>query len=194
MLFTRDELLEMGFASVGKDVRVTRHALFINPIKISIGDRTRIDAYAIITASEAGVVLGNNVHIAAHTLINGSGGRVAFEDFTTIAPNVCVWTTSDDYTGGSLTNGTVPGQFKHNTTGPVTLGRHVIVGTGSVILPNVHLHEGAAVGALSMVIRDVEPGHVVGGCPAKTLKVRSLEKLRLAEQAYLATLDSQTKS
>lgn len=188
MLLSRDELLAMGFASVGEDVRVTRHALFFNPGQISIGNRARIDAFAIITASSAGVAIGSNVHISAHTLVNGSGGRVVFEDFSTIAPNVCIWTTSDDYTGGTLTNGTIPSQFKRNTTGPVTIGRHVIIGTGSVVLPNVHLQEGASVGALSMVIQDVPAGHVVCGCPAKKIKLRSLENLHRAEQAYLASL------
>ena len=113
---------------------------------------------------------------------------MVFEDFSTIAPNVCLWTTSDDYTGGSLTNGTIPSEFKQNTTGPVTIGRHVIIGTGSVVLPNVHLHEGVSVGALSMVTRDVPAGDVVCGCPAKKIKVRSVENLRRAEQEYLATL------
>jgi acetyltransferase-like isoleucine patch superfamily enzyme len=192
MLMSRDELLALGFAFVGKDVRVTRHALFFNPANISIGDRTRIDAFAIVAAGAAGVAIGCNVHIAAHTLVNGSGGRVVFEDFSTIAPNVCVWTTSDDYTGGSLTNGTIPSEFKQNATGPVTIGRHVIIGTGSVVLPNVHLHEGASVGALSMVTRDVPVGHVVCGCPAKMIKLRSIDNLHRAEQAYLATLSPKT--
>ncbi len=190
MLFSRDELLAMGFASVGEDVRVTRQALFFNPGNISIGDRVRIDAFAIVTAGPAGVAIGSNVHIAAHTLVNGSGGRVVLEDFSNIAPNVCIWTTSDDYTGGSLTNGTIPSEFKRNTTGSVTIGRHVIIGTGSVVLPNVHLHEGVSVGALSMVTRDVPTGHVVCGCPAKMIKLRSVDNLHRSEQAYLATLRS----
>lgn len=188
MLFTRDELLAMGFASVGADVRVTRHALFFNPGNISLGDRSRIDAFAIVAAGPLGVAIGSNVHIAAHTLVNGSGGRVVLEDFSNIAPNVCIWTTSDDYIGGSLTNGTIPSQFKRNTTGSVTIGRHVIIGTGSVVLPGVQLHEGASVGALSMVTRDVPAGHVVCGCPAKMIKLRSVDNLHRAEQEYLATL------
>ena len=190
MLFSKDELLAMGFASVGEDVRVTRQALFFNPGMISLGDRTRIDAFAILAAGSGGLVLGRNVHISAYALVNGSGGRVVFEDFSGIAPNVCIWTASDDYSGGSLTNGTIPTEFKRNTTGPVTLGRHVIIGTGSVVLPNVHLHEGAAVGALSLVLRDVPEGHVVFGSPAKKIKLRSIETLRAFEQEYLASLPS----
>ena len=191
MLLSRNELPAMGFASVGEDVHVTRQALFFNPENISIGDRIRIDAFAIVAAGPAGVAIGNNVHIAAHAMVNGTGGRVVFEDFSGIAPHVCLWTSSDDYTGGSLTNPTVPSEFKRNTTGPVTLGRHVIIGSGSVVLPNVHLHEGAAVGALSLVKRDVPAGHVVFGSPAKKVCVRSLDNLHRAEQAYLMTLSTE---
>lgn len=189
MLLTQAEMENIGLASLGRDVRITRHALFFNPGKISIGDRTRIDAFAIVSAGSDGVTIGNNVHLAAYVLVNGSGGAVRLEDFSNIAPHVCLWTTSDDYTGGSLTNGTIPAQFKLNTQGPVKIGRHVIIGTSSVVLPNVHLHEGASVGALSMVTKDVSAGDVVCGCPAKKIKSRSVDTLREYEQAYLATLD-----
>jgi galactoside O-acetyltransferase len=188
MQLTREEIESIGFAYVGKDVRITRFALFFNPQRIHIGDRSRIDEFAIVSAGEEGVFLGRNVHVSAHTVINGSGGRVVMDDFSGIAPNVCLWTASDDYTGGSLTNGTIPFQYKNNTVGPVTLGRHVIVGTGSIILPNVHLHDGASVGALSLVMRDVAAGDVVFGSPARRVRTRSLETLKQSESQYLEAI------
>ena len=40
---------------------------------------------------------------------------------------------------------------------PVKLGKHVIVGSGSVVLPGAELGEGVAVGAISFVSRSLEP-------------------------------------
>lgn len=51
----------------------------------------------------------------------------------------------------------------------VTLEDDVCIHTSSVINHNVHIGEGAKVGALSFVIRNVKPGTVVQGNPAKKL-------------------------
>ena len=56
---------------------------------------------------------------------------------------------------------------------PVTLGRHVIVGCGSVILPGVTMHEGSGMGALSLVRRDCEPFGLYSGMPARRVAWRS---------------------
>jgi len=188
ILLSRNEILSMGFAEVGDDVKITRFALFFNTSKIRIGSRVRIDAFAIISAGEEGVEIGNNVHIAAHTILNGTGGKIILSDFSGLAPHVCIWTASEDYTGGNLTNPTVPDRFRKQDKGPVVLGRHVIVGTGSVILPNVTLADGAAVGALSLVNRSVQVGEVVFGCPARKIATRSLDKLEALAGEYLRSL------
>ena len=188
MLLSPQEIEEIGFAQVGIDVQITRYALFFNPQGIVLGDRVRIDAFAILAAGERGITVGNNVHIASAALLNGSGGEIAMEDFSGIAPKVCVWTASEDYSGGALTNPTVPDAFKDQRKGRVSLGRHVIVGTSSVILPGVCLNDGAAVGALSLVTRDVSQGVVVSGVPARKVAVRPLERLDELAEKYLATL------
>jgi galactoside O-acetyltransferase len=63
----------------------------------------------------------------------------------------------------------------------VVLGRHGLIGAGSVVLPGVTIGEGAAVGALSLVRKDVPPYAIVAGNPMRTLGQRSEERLRLLE-------------
>lgn len=50
-----------------------------------------------------------------------------------------------------MTNPMVPVEFTNVTHADVNIGRHVIIGSGSVVLPGVTIGEGAAVGALSLV-------------------------------------------
>jgi maltose O-acetyltransferase len=51
----------------------------------------------------------------------------------------------------------------------VAIGRHVYVGAGAIILPGVAIGDGAIVGAASVVTRDVAPGAVVAGNPARPI-------------------------
>jgi len=193
MLLTESEISEIGFARVGSDVRITRYALFFNPSKIELGNRVRIDAFAILSAGPEGILVGNNVHIASAVLLNGTGGRIVFDDFSVVAPKVCIWTATEDYTGGSLAGPMVPDAFKEQQKGPVRLGRHVIIGTSSVVLPGVELEDGAAVGALSLVTRDIASGHVVSGVPARKVATRPLERLERLAGEYLRTVASPDK-
>jgi len=54
--------------------------------------------------------------------------------------------------------------------GKITIKQDAWIGTGSVILPNVEIGEGAIVGANSVVTNDVPDYTVVGGIPAKKIK------------------------
>lgn len=53
---------------------------------------------------------------------------------------------------------------------PITVGNDVYIGAGAIILPGVTIGDGAVVGAHAVVARDVPPGVVVGGVPARIIK------------------------
>lgn len=55
-------------------------------------------------------------------------------------------------------------------TGPVVIGRNAMIGANCTILPGVIIGEGAVVSAHSLVNRDVPPGALVGGVPARPLR------------------------
>jgi acetyltransferase-like isoleucine patch superfamily enzyme len=54
---------------------------------------------------------------------------------------------------------------------PVVLKRNCKIGTGAVILPGVTIHENAMVGAGAVVHKDVPANSIVGGIPAKIIKM-----------------------
>ena len=61
---------------------------------------------------------------------------------------------------------------KDSLVGP-TLHENAIVGANSTLLPGVHIGKDAIVGAGSVVTKDVAPGDVVAGNPAKFMKKKS---------------------
>lgn len=54
-------------------------------------------------------------------------------------------------------------------TGPVEVGRDVLIGANATVLPGVRIGDGAVVGAGAVVTRDVPPGAFVAGVPARVV-------------------------
>jgi len=59
---------------------------------------------------------------------------------------------------------------RHGFVAPVRLKSYSGIGAGSILLPGVTVHEGAVVGAGSVVTKDVAPHTLAGGVPARLLK------------------------
>lgn len=163
MNFTQDELRSFGFRSLGRNVRIHRSAIIAGHQHISIGDNTRIDCFCLISAGEHGVDIGTCVHIAAGCYLFGGGGQILMEDFSGLSSRVSIYTATDDYSGGAMTNPTVPDQFRNVQCGDVILRKHAIIGASSVVLPGVELKLGAAVGALTCIRKDVDEFTVLVG-------------------------------
>jgi len=58
---------------------------------------------------------------------------------------------------------------------PVVIGDYVFVGPQAIILPGIKIGDGAIVAAAAVVTKDVKPGEVVGGVPAKKIRDRRLK-------------------
>ena len=64
-----------------------------------------------------------------------------------------------------------PKENRKNHYAPIKIGTHVWIGSNATILPGVTLGDYAVVAAGAVVARDVPAMTVVGGVPAKVLKV-----------------------
>jgi acetyltransferase-like isoleucine patch superfamily enzyme len=111
------------------------------------------------------------------------------DDFSGLAYYVQVFSQSDDYSGKTLTNPTIPKKYKNEYKAAVHLGRHVIVGAGSIIFPGVAIAEGCSIGALTLLNKSTKPWGVYVGNPARRLRERSQDLLKL-EQEYTSQDDS----
>lgn len=179
----RHELEKLGFASLGVDVSISDKASLYNTGRISIGSHVRIDDFCILSGGPGGIEIANYVHIAAYSSLIGAG-KIILSDFSNLSSRVSIYSSNDDYTGASLTNPTIPENYKDVTHKDVMVGRHVIIGSGSIVLPGVILEEGVAVGALSLVMKRCEAFSIYAGNPAKRIKGRSRELLEV-ERRFL---------
>jgi len=179
--FSMQELEAMHFRHLGREVLISRTTRIYDPAYVSIGDHSVVDDFCILSGN---LQIGRNVHIAHGCRVIAGREGVLLDDFSGLAFAVTIFAQSDDYTGEALTNPTVPMQYRKIARARVELGRHVIIGTGSVVFPGVIFAEGSSVGACSMVTKSTEAWAVYLGVPAKKVRERSRRMLQL-ENAYL---------
>lgn len=143
----RNAKLRRGLKSIGKRVRISEPAELFPLDRIAIGWNVVIHGPVFIEAN-GGVSIGSNVAIARGCQI---------------------LTSNHIYDGDAL-------PWDHASTHkPVVIGDNVWIGADVIILPGVTLHEGAVVGAGSVVTRDVPKCGIVAGNPAVLKKHRDIE-------------------
>jgi acetyltransferase-like isoleucine patch superfamily enzyme len=178
---TQQQLEQMNFKSLGKNVKISESAKIYNTDQIEIGDNSRIDDFCVLSGK---IKIGNNVFMGVHGNLAGGINGLELGDFVTMAYYVNVFTQSDDYLGETLTNPTIGREYKKEKFGSIKIGKHVIIGSNSVIMPDAHIAEGCAIGAMSLVIKPTESWGVYVGSPAKRIKERKRDLLEL-EKLYL---------
>jgi galactoside O-acetyltransferase len=168
----------------GKNVIIGKTVRIRYPHLVSIGDNCIIDDFTYI--STALELEGYNHISSGCKIIGGSKSKLIMRTFSTFSPNVIVAAGSDDYLSGIATP-MVDIEYKGNVEyGTVEIGRHSIIGSGSVILPNVIFEDGAAVGALSLVNSNLEKWSLYVGVPAKKIKDRDQKKILELEVLFLS--------
>jgi UDP-2-acetamido-3-amino-2,3-dideoxy-glucuronate N-acetyltransferase len=133
---------------------------FTNLYGCRIGDETRIGPFVEI---QSGVEIGARCKIQSHTFIC-TGVAIADEVFVGHG----VLFVNDSRPRATTDDGLlqVEADWELQTT---TVERRASLGSGAVILGGVQIGAGALVGAGAVVTRDVRPGEVVAGVPARVL-------------------------
>ena len=105
------------------------------------------------------ITIGRNVFIN-HGLTVMSRGGVRIDDDVMIGPGVTLLTANHDLDDHWVL-----------LCGGIRIGRNAWIGANATILPGVTIGENAVVGACAVVTKDVAANTVVGGNPAKVLRV-----------------------
>ncbi len=120
---------------------------FENPQNISVGARVFIGADCLLIAKSS----------------------IAIGDDTMIAPRVIIATGTHDPAQNPM--------WKIAILRPVSIGEHVWIGAGAMILPGVKIGDHAIIGAGAVVSKHVPDRAVVVGNPARIIRIRDIPEL-----------------
>lgn len=109
------------------------------------------------------ISIGSDTVVGTRCLLDGRGGTLHIGDHVDIAQDVQIWTLQHD--------------MDHPHHAPVGAGvvieDYAWIASRATLLPGVRVGRGAVVACGAVVTRDVEPLEVVGGVPAKTIRMRN---------------------
>lgn len=180
-IYSEQELSELGLGRFGTNVRLSKMASLYRPENIYLGNNVRIDDFCVLSAGDGGIYIGDYIHVAVYTSLIGKG-RITLKDFCNLSSKVAIYSSNDDYSGDRMTNPMVPEEYTGVTHADVMIGKHAIIGCGSIILPGVILEDGVTIGALSLVNKSCDAFGIYVGVPAKKVKDRKRNLLLLEEE------------
>ena len=154
----------MNTICISEDVRLGENVTlskFINLYGCTIGDNTKIGAFVEIQKNAA---IGRNCKISSHTFICEG---VIIEDDVFVGHGVIF--INDVYPRATAPDGRLQTEADWQVAHTL-VKKGASIGSGSTILAKVTIGENAIIGAGSVVTKDVQPGTVVAGNPAKILR------------------------
>ncbi|WP_302026392.1 acyltransferase [Parabacteroides johnsonii] len=166
---SKAEMQSIGFRTIGENVFISKHASFYSPELITIGHNVRIDDFCILSGR---IEIGSYVHISAYVALYGKNG-IVISDFAGISAKSIVYSAVDDFSGEFLVGPMCPQRYTHVTGGTVFIKRYAQIGASSVVMPNLEIGEGAAVGAMSFINRNLDSWGIYAGIPVRKIKERS---------------------
>jgi len=110
------------------------------------------------------VKIGLHCHINERAFIQGA----SIGNYVMIAPDVAILNESHTYSNPDTPMILQPTTEKRNPQ----ISDDVWIGRNAVILPGVTIGKGSIVGAGAVVTKDVPSGAIVGGVPARIIKMR----------------------
>jgi acetyltransferase-like isoleucine patch superfamily enzyme len=144
--------------SIGAKVKISA---FVNLYGCSIGDNTKLGAFVEI---QKGAAIGKNCKISSHTFICEG---VTVQDNVFIGHNVTF--INDKYPRATRTDGSLQTEEDWSVV-PTLVESGASIGSSVSILCGVTIGAGALVGAGSVVTKDIPPGEIWAGNPARFVR------------------------
>mgnify|MGYP001767982109 CR=1 FL=1 len=117
------------------------------------------------------ISVGDDVSISSGAMFSATSSSISIGNKVMFGPNVTIM--AGDHNTSQI------GRFMYDIQEkrpcddlPVIIEDDVWIGTGAIILKGVHIGRGSIVAAGALVICDVPPYSIVGGLPARKIKVR----------------------
>jgi bifunctional N-acetylglucosamine-1-phosphate-uridyltransferase/glucosamine-1-phosphate-acetyltransferase GlmU-like protein len=141
---------------------------------VVIGDNFTLGRFSIVECSgilkDVGnsLVIGNNVGISHYCFISVRGD-VRIGNDVIIGPRVSIFSENHNFSDAKI-----PIKHQGVTKKPTIIGNNIWIGANSCIMAGVAIGDGAIIAAGAVVTKDVLPMNIVGGVPAKVIKIRGV--------------------
>lgn len=143
-------------ATIGSNVGMAPNVSLRNGERITIGSRARISEHCSLWAGD-------------------SVGRIEVGEDTLFGPGVYVTASNYDYGPDG------PVWQKPRAERDVVIGANAWLGANVIVVPGVTIGDGCIVAAGSVVTRDLPPGAVAAGVPARVVKMRDGSAVSVAD-------------
>lgn len=169
--------LAAQFQHFGQNTYVQQGGEFVYPPEIAIGSHVFIRAHYWFNIISPGIGLGPKIIIGDGCqcnlgLIISAVNRIELKANVLIGPNVYISDTDHHYQSIGIP---IHSQGITSRSQSVEIGEGAWIGANAVIVGNVRVGRGSVISANSVVTRSVPEYCVVGGAPAKLLKVYDIQ-------------------
>jgi len=169
----RIQLARACGASIGRDCELSSGvecAPAFAPARrgdISLGDYCKLESGVILHPHGGSIRLGSYVFVGPHAVVYGHGG-VEIGDHTLVAMHCRILSSEHEQppVGCSI-------RSRPDVLLPTRIGSDVWLGAGVTVLGGVKIGDGCVIGAGSVVTRDIPPGAIAVGAPARVIGQRA---------------------
>jgi acetyltransferase-like isoleucine patch superfamily enzyme len=191
-LFLRRIFYPLILKKVGKGVAFGHHITLRHPHKITIGDYSFIDDYAVLDAKSEenqGIFIGENVIVGRNTILSCKGGSIRLDAYSNVSSNCTLLSETKISIGmysflaghcylvaggnHSFDRTDIPIMFQPSLVkGGISIREDCWLGASTIVLDGVSLGKGCVIGAGSVVTKSLPAFSVAVGIPAKKIKDR----------------------
>lgn len=134
--------------------------------QVTIGDDCTLSAGVVLAAYGDYIQLARWVYVGPYATIYGHGG-VTIGEGTLIAMHCRILSSSHTIAPQGTFIRSQPDILQ-----PTSIGRDVWLGAGATVLGGVNIGDGCVIGAGAVVTRDLPPGSIAIGVPARVVRQR----------------------
>lgn len=179
---------------IGENCFIEARVRFIVPQRVFLGNRVFIGENACLDACHlrSEIRLGNDVHIARSSVLKAGVGKITIHDgtlinrFSYLDGNGGIEIGSQSALGNQvelvsahkvIDDPSTPKNVRARAMKPgmIKIGEGVFVGSRVIILPGVHIGDGAVIGAGAVVTKDVPSNCLAKGVPARVTRRRAAQ-------------------
>lgn len=142
---SKDSVIVGDNANIAPTVLFRRH--------LTVGAGSLIDDYCYFTCN---VTIGKHVHVAPYVYACGGDGSIRIGDYSGISAGCKLLCCTDNYITGGLQHPAIPPEMKDTRstiTEDVVIGKAVLLGMGTIVLPGCLIPNGVSTGVNVVVTK-----------------------------------------